>query len=99
MVHDSRKDTYISIQPFAPPKQIVDHLPKQLHITETLSCQTAQSALKRRLQSTDLYCDKRRIEPNFLDIQNSQENDEDEDDTDYVPENLLNSDLQFFPSC
>lgn len=101
MVQDSKKDSYVPIQPFVPPKEIVNHLPKQLNITPTLSSQTAQNALKRRLQSTDLYSDKRQIEPNFLNMQNiSQDilNDDDDDDTDYVPENILNSDLQIFQS-
>lgn len=86
MVQDFRN---IPIQPFVPPKEILADLPTQLILTPALSSQTAQCALKRRLQSTDLYSDKRQNEPKFLNMQNiSQEylNDDDEDDTDYVPE-------------
>lgn len=96
MVQDSKKDNYVPIQPFMPPKEILSNIPKQLYMAPTLSCQTAQTALKRRLQSTDLYSDKRHFEPNFLNIQNMSHeflNDDDDDDTDYVP---LNSEMKIF---
>ena len=97
MVQDSKKSYYVPIQPFMPPKEILEHIPPQLYLTPTISCQAAQNALKRRLQSTELYSDKRQAQPNLLNISNiSQEilNDDDEDDADYVPETILNTELR-----
>ena len=96
MVQDPKKENYLPIQPFVPLKELVDVLPSQLYLSPTFSCQVAQTAIKRRLQSTDLYSDKRQIEPKFFNMQNmSQEylNEDDDDDTDYVP---VHSELQIF---